>query len=289
MACVLIAGCGDLGSRVGQRLVAQGHEVWGLRRDPSKLDPAIRPIAADLTRVETLRGLPPTLSHVFYTASAGGADAASYHDAYVQGPGNLLAELARSCPRLERIYFTSSTAVYGQQLGEWVDESSATAVQHETGRLLLAGEAVFRAAHVPATVVRLSGIYGPGRRSLVDLVLSATARLGPPRFTNRIHVDDAAGFLCHLLDLREPAELYLASDDEPADRNAVLEWIAARAGLPADGLESGTPEPGPRARAVGSKRCSNRRMRATGYALTYPDFRSGYGPLVDAVRRGGPV
>lgn len=281
MARVLIAGCGDLGSRLGERLRAQGHVVWGLRRSVALLPVGLEPIPADLLRPESLV-LPRELHFAYYTAAASGPDPASYRDAYVTGLSNFLAALAPSVSSLRRVLFTSSTAVYGQTQGEWVDEQSTTAPEPGAGQILLAGERLLLGSAYRGVVVRLSGLYGPGRRSLVDSVLNGSARFGVPRFTNRIHVDDAASFLAHLITLEEPERLYVASDDEPADRNEVLRWIAARAGRPSSDLLVGGPAaPLSRRAASSNKRCSNARLRATGFLLRFPSYRDGYGEIID--------
>ena len=136
-----------------------------------------------------------------------------------EGLRNLLAALRQQGQSPRRIIFLSSTAVYGQTRGEWVDESSATEPDHFSGRRLLEAEALLRESGVPAIVLRLGGIYGPRRTRLIDEVRqgrAATSRNGP-RYTNRIHRDDCVGALDHLIELAEPADCYLGVDCEPAD------------------------------------------------------------------------
>jgi nucleoside-diphosphate-sugar epimerase len=133
-----------------------------------------------------------------------------------------------------------------------------------------------RDAGLPAVVLRLGGIYGPGRDRLVRELREGRARLrpGPPRYTNRIHRDDAAAALLHLLDLAEPAPLQLGVDCEPADQNDVLRWLARALGLAVPPF--GDAERPAGGRPGTSKRCRNARLLASGFVFRYPTYREGY-------------
>lgn len=284
---VLIAGCGDVGTALGLRLAGEGHEVWGLRRDPAWLSaapPAIQPLAADLTDPASLAVLPEGLEAIAYTAAASASTEPAYQAAYVQGLANLLHLLAARGERIRRVLFTSSTAVYGQSAGEWVDETSPTEPPGFSGRVLLEAERVLDEGPYPGIAVRLGGIYGPGRTRLLRQVLAGEARLpAEPAYTNRIHRDDCAGLLAHLLALPQPQPLYLGVDHEPADLRDVYLWLAEQLGAPPpQAAEPGASSaPGARTRA-GSKRCSNARLLASGYRFLYPTFREGYGQIREA-------
>ncbi|CAN5898608.1 SDR family oxidoreductase [soil metagenome] len=272
---VLIAGCGYVGSALGTMLAAGGNEVFGLRRDPSALPQGIGPVALDLTQEIPSDRLPPNLDYVFYTASADSSDEAAYRSAYVDGPRNLLEVLKDRGDELRRFFFTSSTGVYGQSDGEWVDETSPTEPRM-TGRILLEGEREVTASPYPTTIVRLAGIYGPGRTRSIVRGLEIPEADGAPVYTNRIHVDDCAGVLRDLTHLSEPEGLYLAVDSEPTDRRTVAEWIAVRLEQqPVKQYASNTR------RLRTSKRFSNARLRATGYEFRYPTFREGCAALLD--------
>lgn len=279
---MLIAGCGDLGIALGRRLAAAGSIVWGLRRSPAVLPPPLRPIAADLTDQASLADLPADLDVVVYTASAAGPSDAAYREAYLDGLANLLAALNATGQRPRRLLFTSSTAVYAQSAGEWVDESSPTHPTHFSGRRLLEAEELLATAPIPATVVRLGGIYGPGRTRLIDAVRRGEAACedGPPVYTNRIHRDDAAAALAHLAGLPVPEALYLGVDGDPAERCEVLRWLAARLGAPPPPVIGRTEADAGGRRQRSNKRCSNARLLATGYRFRYPTFREGYAALL---------
>jgi nucleoside-diphosphate-sugar epimerase len=277
---VLIAGCGDVGSALGLLLAADGHEVFGLRRRPEHLPAPIRPVAGDLGDAATLAAIPPDVELVAYTAAADGFDDGAYRRAYVDGVANLLAALRAAAAPVRRLLFTSSTAVYAQTDGGWVDETSATEPGGFSGRRVLEGERLVTGSGLHGIVLRLAGIYGPGRTRLIDRVRDglATCSDGPPRWTNRIHRDDCAGAARHLLTLADPGPVWLGVDDEPADECAVLDWLAARLGAPPPRRVPSDPA-GAR-RPQSNKRCSNRALVASGYVLRYPTFRDGYGAMV---------
>jgi nucleoside-diphosphate-sugar epimerase len=278
---VLIAGCGDLGTALGVELAAAGDEVVGLRRHPEVLPPALRPFAADLEKPETLQAL-PAVDAVVYAAAAESSTDEAYRRAYVDGLRHLLAAAAIREQPPRRIVLVSSTAVYAQDSGEWVDESSPSAASDFRGLRLREAEALLRAEAPTAsttTILRLSGIYGPGRTRLIDLVRSgkATYPPGPPRYANRIHRDDAAGALAHLLRLPRPAPLYLGVDDAPVDLAEVLVWLAEELGAPLPRLAEATASAGPERT---SKRCTNALLRESGYDFRFPTYREGYGALL---------
>lgn len=280
MARVLIAGCGYVGSALAAMLADDGHEVWGMRRNPAALPPGVRPFAADLRDPATLAGLPPALDFVAYTATADAGTDQAYRAAYVDGPRHLLGALAARGERPRRVLFTSSTGVHGQRGGEWVDEDSPTEPAGFTGVRMLEGERVFLDGPFPAVVLRLGGIYGPGRTSLVEKVRSGEAECAPePSWTNRIHRDDAAGALRHLMTIDAPEPVYLGVDREPAALCDVYRWIAARLGLPGPPVRAGA-EDGRRRSRGGNKRCRSDRLAASGYAFRYPTFREGFGALL---------
>ena len=269
----LVAGAGYVGAALAQGLVAAGHEVVVLRRSEAPPPPGARAFRADLTAPGALDAL-PAADLAFYTAAADERSDDAYRRAYVEGVARLIERLARQPAPPRRLLFTSSTAVYGQQDGEWVDESSATEPADFGGRRLLEGEALVRAAPFPGTVLRLGGIYGPGRSSLIERARTGTT--GGPTFTNRIHRDDAAGALAHLARLPAAEPCYVGVDSEPATEADVLAWLARRLGAPAP---SAAP-PAPR-RARGSKRCRNALLLASGYRFRYPSYREGYEALLD--------
>jgi len=279
---VLIAGCGYVGRELALRLVAGGHAAWGLSRHPAGLPPGVQPFAADLTDRATLRGLPAGLDAVVHAAAANGPTEPFYRAAYLDGPRNLLAALAEQGQAPRRVLTVSSTGVFPQRDGSWVDEASPAAPEDVLGRVMVEGEQAVLGGPFPAVVLRLAGIYGPGRTLWIDRVREGTARRPPPgSWTNRIHRDDAARAIAHLLALDAPEPLYIGVDDEPAELADVLAFLAERLGVAPPPPEPDGAAGGPM-RGRGTKRCSNRRLRGSGFSLLYPTYREGYGALLAA-------
>ena len=267
MKKLLIAGCGDLGIRLAARLLPASWSVHGLRRRVDPLPPVIQPIVADLLDPATLAQAADGWDAVIYQATPGERSPEAYRATYLTGLENLLAVV-----RTRRLIFVSSTAVYGQDQGEWVDENSSTEPQGFAGRLLLEAEQLARARD--GLIVRFSGIYGPGRDYLIRRLKAGLARCrrDPPQWTNRIHSEDCAAVLAHLLQLESPQPVYCASDSRPAPRCEVLGWLAERLSLPqplADDAACGL-----------GKRVANDRLTSSGFTFQYPDYQSGYRTLL---------
>jgi len=282
MARVLVVGCGYVGSALAARLVGDGHEVFGLRRSESDLPAGVSLVRADVTDTRTLRAsLPASIDQVFYTAAADGSSEAAYRAAYVDGLRNVVAATREAGALPRRLIVTTSTAVYAQDAGEWIDEESATEPTRFQGRILLESEAVAFGSGIPAVAVRFGGIYGPGRTRLIDQVRRSEASL-PARatYTNRIHRDDCAGVLRHLMNVETPSRVYVGVDRDPADYREVVTWLADRLSAPAprvEGAEAGTGARG--------KRCRSDRLVASGYRFAYASFRDGYDSMIRAAPR----
>ncbi|MEM7135059.1 MAG: SDR family oxidoreductase [Myxococcota bacterium] len=272
---VLIAGCGDVGNALGRRLIADGCTVWGVRRNVSALAEGITPWAVDLTDRSSLASPPAAFDHLFYTASADRRDAESYRAIYVDGLRNLIRALEAAGSPLRRVFFTSSTAVYGQSQGEWVDEGSPTEPAGFNGKTLLDAEQVVRQRD-GGVAVRLSGIYGPGRTRLLRKVSSGEA-VATASWTNRIHVEDCAGALHHLMRADTVEPLYVGSDDEPVTMAEVVRWVSGE-------LEVASPREGEAASL--NKRCRNALLRRSGFRFAYPSFRDGYASMIEDFKAG---
>lgn len=275
---ILIAGCGYVGTALGVRLAADGHGVWGLRRRPGGLPDGVQPLAADLSDAATLCDLPPGLDVVYYTAGAADSSAAAYRAAYVDGPRHLLAALRQQDQRPRRLVFTSSTGVYAQCRGEWVDEDSPAEPLHAGGQHLLAGERLFLDSGFPTTVLRLAGIYGPRRTRLIDSLRQgdATYQDSPPVYLNLIHRDDCVGVLRHVAALARPASLYVGVDYRPVERGTLLRWLSGMLDTPPPRLVPASTN------RRSNKRCRNARLAASGYSFIHPTFQHGYSAIIAA-------
>lgn len=273
---VLIAGCGYVGTELGLQLAAAGAEVHGIRRRAHLLPSPIRPISADLLDPE-LKGHLPQVDAVVYPAAADESSPAGYRRAYVEGLRNLMQALEAVGAPVQRFLFTSSTAVYGDADGGWVDEETPPAPENFRGSIVLEGEEMVAAGPFRGVVLRLGGIYGPGRTRLLEMVRAGRARCPEPGplWSNRIHRDDAAGALAHLLALDDPRSTYLGVDDEPTSLCEVYRHLARL-------LDAPEPPSDPdMSRDRSNKRCSNQRLRASGYTFHYPSFREGYRSMVE--------
>ena len=273
---MLVAGCGYVGTALAIRLVEDGYTVWGLRRDVSRLPAGVLPVSADLDDPDTLQGLPPDLDVVVYTAAADRSDPGAYRAAYVDGLQNLLDALVSGGQQPRRVLFTSSTAVYAQMQGEWVDEQSPTEAADFTGKIMLEGEGRVLSGPFPGTVLRLGGIYGPGRTRLVEQVRSGQAICTPAVYSNRIHRDDCAGALRHLMLLEQPEPIYLGVDRESAELCAIQGWLAEQLGAPPPQVK----EEGTSRRRRSNKRCSSERLVRSGYRFHFPTYREGFASLL---------
>ncbi|PJE44199.1 MAG: NAD(P)-dependent oxidoreductase [Pseudomonas sp.] len=272
---LMIAGCGDVGGRLGQQLSAAGWTVYGLRRSVALLPQGIRPVAGDLHADVCPAAWPSEpLDYLVYCAAATDHDEAGYRAAYVDGLRRVLTWLAQYSQRPKRLLFVSSSGVYGQQLGEWVDEQSPAEADSYSGRIMREAEQLALNSGLPASLVRLTGLYGPGREWLLKQVRQGYRVVSePPLYGNRIHVDDAAGLLAYLLqaDARGVAldNCYIGVDDQPAPLHDVVAWLREQ-------LEISHWSDDSTVRRSGSKRCSNARARALGWTPQYPSYREGY-------------
>lgn len=275
---VLIAGCGDLGTEVGLRLAALGHTVVGLRRDASVLPEALTGQSVDLST--DLPTVPADTDLVMMAIAAAAPTPEAYRAAYVDGLRNLLDALDVAGVTPSRFVLVSSTAVYDVNDGSWVDEQTPThPIAGSTDEILLEAERMLHSRLPDATVLRLGGIYGPGRERLIRQVKEGSATVSArSRHTNRIHRDDAAGAIVHLLLRAEPpAPVYLGVDNAPVVSAEVLTFVAAELGLPAPRLTGAESQRG------GDKRLSNALLRSTGFTFSYPTYVEGYRALLAGI------
>lgn len=254
-----------------------------MRRHPVGLPAGVRPFAADLAdpalgvRLVELSARSPIQSAVF-AASAGAHTSEAYEAVYIHGMRQLIAALHQLPTPPKRLVFVSSTSVYGDMGGGDVVEATPTLPDSFAGKGMLAAETLIKESGIPSVALRFGGIYGPGRWRLPESVVSGEARLlpGGGPVSNRIHRDDGAAAIAHVLQLPHPASTYLVVDDAPTAHNEVLEWLAMQAGK----TLSWAAEASATSRQLrGNKRCSNALLKASGFRFRYPTFREGYAPF----------
>ncbi len=278
---VLVAGAGWLGSALCRSLSAAGHRVTAVRRDPigaAALDsPGVNGVALDLCAPGAAGRLPADLDAIVACQSASGDGPDAYRRAYVDATRALL-EAARSRGRPVAFVYTGSTGVFGQRDGSDVDEetpprpaSASAGVLVEAERLVLDASG----AGLRSMVLRLSGLYGPGRTWPVDRVRGGQMALGPGdgAWLNLCHRDDAVVSVMAALERGGAGRVYHASDAEPVRRRDLIGWVAARIGIPAPRLPEGATAP-----SLPDRRIHAARTRAElGIALRHPTFRDGLG------------
>ncbi len=276
---VLVAGCGWLGTAIARALVARGERVTGIRRDPPRaaaLAPlGIEPLALDLTAPGAQARL-PAADAIVACQSASADGAAAYRAAYVDANRTLLAAGARCGARA--FVYTGSTGVFGQRDGSDVDEATPPAPSSAGAEVLVEAERLVTRAAGPAlraSVVRLSGLYGPGRAGIVERVRTGALALGPgdDAWMNFCHLEDAVAFVVAALDRARPGAIHHGSDARPARRREVVEWIAARIGVAP--RRSDAPAGGPSRRIL-----SERTREELGVTLAFPSLKEGLAPLV---------
>ena len=269
---ILIIGCGYVGLPLGQALASAGHEVHGVRRTDFAAE-GITPHPIDITAANAFDGLPRDFDWVINTVSSARGDAEVHRAVFVDGAKNLLDWLGDSSAR---VLFTSSTSVYPQTDGDWVDETSPANPEGGTAQNLAQAEELFLNAPQAATVLRVAGIYGPQRGYLFRQFLKGEAVLtkGGTRWINMIHRDDVVSAILAAMDLTP--SIYNVADDEPVTQRAFFEWLAKR-------LDKPMPPEGEsvsRKRVATNKRVHNAKLKAAGWQLRFPTFREGYEKLI---------
>jgi nucleoside-diphosphate-sugar epimerase len=273
----LIVGCGYLGRRVATLWQARGYAVFALTRTDENAGVlrslGIEPIQGDILQPESLRALPAAdvvLHAVGYDKRTGG----SKRDVSVQGLTNVLREIA---PRTRRLIYVSSSSVYGQNAGEWVDETSVCAPATESGRVCLDAEEVVRSFFPTgagrATVLRFSGIYGPGRllRRIESIRAAEPIEGNPESYLNLIHVDDGACYVDGIAERGGRKPTYLVTDNRPIRRREYYTRLAGLVGGPPPIFRQSAAD-----RDGLNKRCSNVQLRQEfGDLLRFPSIEIG--------------
>ena len=268
MGRLLVVGCGYVGSELARRAVLQGHEVLGLRRSDAPLPPGVGRIQAGLAQPGAL--VLPEVDWLVVALGADGRSPEAYRAAYVDAPAALHAALPAP-PRREVVL--SSTGVFGRDDGGDVFADARPAPATATGAVLL--EAEDAALRRGATVLRLAGIYGPGRVGLLRRVIDGSAWQGRSlgSWANLVHRDDAAGLALHLLGHASPPAVH-GVDDDPVPRRVLLGELADLLGCPRpEGLTPTEPTRG--------KRVRNASLHAVGYRLLHPSWRGGYRAVLE--------
>ncbi len=272
---ILLAGCGDIGQRTAAKFaqLPSQHQCFGLKRNAQNLPSSIRPIAGNMTDIDQLTTvLNQQFDVVIVTLTPQNFTEQAYRDSYVAGAEALATaiEQTQSKPRL--VLWVSSTSVYGNNQGAWIDESTATNPTSFSGKLLLQAERAIGGLSCAHSIVRFSGIYGPGRTRMLDQIKAGKGRPAQPeQWSNRIHSEDCAGVLAHLVELYDRGEslesVYLGTDSKPVTQHDMRRWMASQ-------MEVQLHDEIVVQNAV--RRCSNQRLLDRGYNFIYPTYKEGY-------------
>lgn len=278
---VLLVGHGQLNQGLEESLAHQ-VEFHSISRSSRARSPHW---AVDLTR-EAPEGIRDfAYDAVVFALSPPEFSETAYQDTYVKGVRQVLSVL--NLQTRPTLFFVSSSSVYGQHEGEWVDESSETRPTGFSGQALLEAEALLREQEAPTCVLRVSGIYGGQRTRLIEQVQRGDFKTeSESYYSNRVHETDVIRAMTHLLTRvlgKQPVDdCYLVSDGQPCLQKEVLGWLADEIGVrPRTDSGSQTNASRKPRRRVGSKRLSSQRLRQSGFTFRYPTFREGYGEMLD--------
>jgi len=310
---VLVIGPGYIGFQLAANLVQRGHEVSALRRTAQKKSDlrrvGVQPLQSDITEPGSLQRLPRNWDWVINCVSSSRGTVDEYRKVYLDGTRNLLSWLSKSPPR--KFVYTSSTGVYGQNDGSVVTESSPTVPESETGKVLVETENMLllaaREKQFPAVILRVSGIYGPGRAYWLKKFMEDEGAIDNPgeRIINMVHREDVVGAIVAALEKGQGGEIYNVTDNEPVSQRDLAIWVGQRPGkpLPKDSKlqtpnfketpnprlqtgsrpssETGESERAGRKRVATSKRVSNARLKTElGYEFKHPTFREGFAAIL---------
>ena len=300
---LLLLGFGDIAKRLASHLQKKGfgdYEITGIRRSvDSYAGVRVRQVDAS-DNAAMLAVTRENFDVIVITMTPDEMSDSGYQRAYVEPVQTLITALQKNTLSPQLIIFVSSSSVYGQHNNEWVNECSETCPTSFSGRRLLEAEKLLMNSPYTSSIVRFSGIYGVGRQRLIEQVrVGNVAKKVPVTYSNRIHSDDCAGIIAHIIERQKRAQkieaLYLATDCQPSPIYDVKHWLGVQLGLAGDQLTSGSLDSSAvNSKRVnskiggktlrGSKRCSNQRLLDSGYEFLYPTFKEGYNMVLEHLK-----
>ncbi len=287
---LLVIGCGYLGMRIARRARALGWTVRMLTRDAERARSwaaeGYEPITGDVMLPESLASLPKT-GTVVYAVGYDRTSGHSLNDVYVRGLANVVDRVAATA---SKFVYVSSTGVYGQNDGQWVDEDAVCEPTREGGQACLAAEKMLACSAVAKRLacLRLAGLYGPGRLPM-RAILDSDQPIALPvnGYLNLIHVEDAADVVWAALDFQELPRTWNVSDGVPVIRREYYAEMARQLGVPVPQFVAPAAAVSAAERAQADKRVSNRRMlRDLSVELRFPSYREGLADCLKNVPQG---
>ena len=275
---VLIVGCGQLGFSIVKNADSDVFKLYGFSRSLRKSPASIEMHQVDILKIEAIdviKLINPEI--IIYAVSADTQSIESYQDHYVVGLKKTYEAILK-LDHFKHLFFVSSTRVYGQKTTKILSELDIAEPSDYGGEALMEAETVARQLKDKATILRLSGIYGPNRKRMIQLAQSNPGNWpATNNWSNRIHEEDAARFIVFLMKrimMKESIEpLYLVTDGVPTKQYDVLTWIRNRLQLTTDTIELPILESGKQLQSV--------LLNQTGFVLKYPDFMYGYEAIID--------
>ena len=283
----LVVGCGYLGQPVAASWLADGDQVFVTTRCETRAaelaNAGFRPIVCDVTQPESLSQLSAVSAYqtVLFAVGFDRQSDSSIEDVYVDGLRHVLAAL----PKTHCFIYISSTGVYGQSQGEWVDEQSPCEPTRAGGKACLAAERLLQSSSwtEQAVVLRLAGIYGPGRIPNRSRLIAGQPMIAPTdSYLNLIHVEDAVRAIRSCAQSARPPVTYVVSDNHPVRRRAYYTELARLSGIRPSSITFIDAADDAR----DQRRTGNKRVRSTAIldalqiAWQYPDYRHGLAAVV---------
>ncbi len=268
---ILVVGYGYLGSPLVKKLYQKGHKIWVIKKNPLT-DPAPKDITfsfLDITKPLHVKA-PFHLDGIVYLVSSHSYSEESYKKTYLDGLNHIIQYTQENYPAA-RIIFSSSTSVYGDMQGDWVDETSPTNPLYFNGKIILEAEKALQQSKCRSTIVRFAGLYGPGRTGMFQRISSKEIPPHEAYYLNLIHQSDAVGILEFLLEKDHPKEVFIAVDKKPVKTTEIQVWLRKNK----IEFSSSLPQTGSPKRKRAEKRCSQAKITKSGYQFQYPDFSQG--------------
>lgn len=274
---ILQIGCGGLGTLIAQAALAQGHDLTIVRRSRKPVTPGAQALTLDVVRgvgVSALAAVPADI--LLYCLAP--VEGQSYQQTYVEGLRHVLANV--SMDSLKHVFFISSTGIYGEHHGEWIDDDTPAIPADAEGQVMLDAERLLDGLTCGHTALRVSGIYGPQRLYLLRLLQNQERWPRQTHWTNRMHEQDVAAAVVHLYQQVADGKALpghcILTDGIPATQHEVLQWLAAQQQLPAPATPPLQPQSG--------KRIRNRFLQHTGFKLQFADYQAGYASILSSLK-----
>lgn len=260
---ILILGYGQTGRALAQQLIQQGHQVMAVSRRVQR-SCTVMHLAQDIKTLQLDSHL--RFDWVYVILAPKNRSLEDYHATFIDTVKPVWQAL--QAHPIQKIVFMSSTRVYGQDQGEWIDDTTLPQTTDALGQCLIAAEQLWSAYwQNKLMIVRASGLYQSDSQYMVKQAETATA-VTVQHWTNRIHREDVLGFLSYLLTIDAPKTQYLLSDQQPELHYNLWNAIRKNKALPLLDVHSDLPQTGKRIHAM--------YLQNSGYVLKYPTWKQGY-------------